>query len=371
MNARLLRVGIRAVVLISALATLTCRDKPQTLRSVTVVSWGGRYQDLLFSEWVIPAAEKARIPVDGQSYNGEYQTITRMAQSNTTSWDLVQVETFFAAQAKSAGLLEQFDPKPTGFLASDATASLAGYAYPTIGWSYVLAWNQAALDQRRLPAPSGWNAIWDFSRFPGKRALRDVPQGNIEMALLADGLSRADITNRLYKAADLSLVERAFKKLDGLHGQVVWWSSGDQVQRELENAGVTLAATWNGRVWLGRTRPLSGKQVGPDIRLDYRDAILDWDWWIVPKGSRNASLAARLVNELYHSPDGAIRFAQSMGYGPPIESWETRLKGQRELLELMPTTVENVSGQLVSDPSFWSKHYTHISERWTDWRARQ
>jgi len=349
---------------------LGCSKKEEE-GQVTVVSWGGKYQEALFEFWVNPAAEKAHVKVQGRSYTGEYNTITRMIESETVTWDLVQVETFYAAQAKEKGLLEEFSTKidAKNIAMKYGLGDLGAYAYPVIGWSYALAWNQSVLDAipENPPSPNGWKDFWDLDKFPGKRALRDVPQGNIEIALLADGMSIDEVVEQLYKEQNLNLLERAFSKLDHIKNEVVWWTSGDQIQRELESGGITLAATWNGRVWNARTNPLLKNQ-HPDIRINYEQAILDYDWWIIPKGAKNPMMASKLVASLYEHIDGAVSFAKTMGYGPPIRGWDKSVHNQ-VLVNIMPTTEKNMEAQLASDPVFWAKHYREITDQWSKWRA--
>jgi putative spermidine/putrescine transport system substrate-binding protein len=212
--------------------------------------------------------------------------------------------------------------------------------------------------------------LWDFRQYPGKRALRDVPQGNIELALIASGMSKEDVADQLYVHEDLGLLDQAFEKLDEIRDNIIWWESGNQIQRELEGSRVILAATWNGRVWAATKTPLTAPKDKPDVRLTYNDAVLDYDWWIIPKGSKNPRLAAELVSSLYAHPEGASRFADALGYGPPIRGWESLLPHNPSLVQQMPTTEKNMNQQLMSNPDFWAKYYTEISERWRLWRAK-
>lgn len=365
----------RAPLLASALLLYGVSSWGQdTPEIVTTVSWGGQYQKALFEDWILPRAKSLGVTVRGQSYSGEYKTITEMVQSGTVTWDLVQVETFYAALARDLGILEKFDPpvSPGRISLPLQIQTLQDYAFPTIGWSYVLAWNHDVLTSRLQESrePNSWNDLWNYRQFPGQRALRDTPQGNIEIALLADGLTKEQIVEQLYKQHDFSLVDRAFRKLDEIRDQTIWWESGDQLQRELETGRATLVAAWNGRVWLARHKPITRPNTTFDIRLTFKDAILDHDWWIIPKGAPNAKVAAKLVNALYDDINGAIKFARSLGYGPPIKGWDNQIRREDELYTYMPTTTDNLRDQLPLSPDFWAKHYTELADRWTRWKAK-
>jgi putative spermidine/putrescine transport system substrate-binding protein len=350
---------------------LGCSKKDNN--EIVVVSWGGQYQDALFNDWVLPSAKNSKINIIGRSYTGEYKNVTRMIESKSIAWDLIQVETFYAAEAMNSKLLEKFDPPvPRDKIVESVNfKGLGDYAFPTIGWSYVLAWNNNVINKLPLKPgpPQTWKDFWDVKKYPGKRALRNTPQGNIEIALFADGLSGEDIRTSLYEKNDLELVDRALKKLDQIKKDILWWKAGDQIQRDLESGNVVLAATWNGRVWLARRNPLTEPRKTFDVQLNYNQAILDYDWWIIPKGSKHIQEASRLINGLYDNMPGAIKFANDLGYGPPIKGWEDS-NIDKDLLKYMPTTKDNSSKQLVSDPNFWQRNHTEISEKWQAWQSK-
>jgi putative spermidine/putrescine transport system substrate-binding protein len=363
------------LLIVTAILFASCSPAPNN-QEATVVSWGGVYQKALFDNWVLPSAKNIDLTVSGQAYGGEYENITTMVKTGSVTWDLVQVETFYAATAYKQGLLEKFDPviPPTDLVPLDQSAKkLLPYAYPTIGWSYVISWNELVLAKRAgngVDAPSGWVDFWDLDKYPGKRALRNVPQGNIEAALFAAGLTASEIRQRLYTNKDFTVLDIAFKKLDELKGNIIWWKSGNQVQRELESGRATLVAAWNGRVWNAINTPLLENSMPTKYHVQYKNGILDYDWWIIPKGAKNKSGASKLVKEMYKNLDGAIKFSHVMGYGPPNSGWETRISSDSALVKYMPTTGENMGLQFKIDPVFWAEHHRYIADRWESWKAR-
>ncbi|MGO8077848.1 extracellular solute-binding protein, partial [Rhizobium leguminosarum] len=71
--------------------------------------------------------------------------------------------------------------------------------------------------------------LFDTAKFPGKRTFyKWSAPGVIEEALLADGVA----ADKLYPL-DL---ERAFKKLDTIKSDIVWWSGGAKSQQLLASA---------------------------------------------------------------------------------------------------------------------------------------
>ncbi len=80
-------------------------------------------------------------------------------------------------------------------------------------------------DKFKGDGPSTIADIFDLEKFPGKRALEKRPVNNLEWALIADGVSKEDV----YDVLDTEEgVDRAFKKLDTIKDQVIWWTKGAQ-----------------------------------------------------------------------------------------------------------------------------------------------
>ena len=64
-----------------------------------------------------------------------------------------------------------------------------------------------------------------MAKYPGKRGLRKGVQGNLEIALMADGVAPGDVYRTL-RGSDG--VARAFRKLDQLKPYLVFWPIGDR-----------------------------------------------------------------------------------------------------------------------------------------------
>ena len=77
--------------------------------------------------------------------------------------------------------------------------------------------------------PKTWADLFDAEKFPGKRTFyKWSAPGVIEAALLADGVA----PDKLYPL-DL---DRAFKKLDTIKDDIIWWIGGAQSQQLLASA---------------------------------------------------------------------------------------------------------------------------------------
>ena len=81
-----------------------------------------------------------------------------------------------------------------------------------------------------------------MKNFSGKRTFyKWSAPGVLEIALLADGVA----PDKLYPL-DL---DRAFRKLDTIKSEIVWWSGGAQSQQLLASGEASVGQFWNGRVF--------------------------------------------------------------------------------------------------------------------------
>ena len=82
--------------------------------------------------------------------------------------------------------------------------------------SLVLAW-----DRDKFPTTPTWSDFWDVARYPASAACAAGRAGNLEIALMADGVSPGDVYRTLRTDDG---VDRAFRKLDQIKPYLVWWT---------------------------------------------------------------------------------------------------------------------------------------------------
>jgi putative spermidine/putrescine transport system substrate-binding protein len=114
------------------------------------------------------------------------------------------------------------------FLAEAASDCGAGAYVSTT----ILAW-----DNQKLQGTPGWVDFWDVTKHPGRRGLYKGARGNLEIALLADGVAAADVYRTLRTSEG---VDRAFRKLDQLKPYIVWWDQPSQPAQLLASAKVLM-----------------------------------------------------------------------------------------------------------------------------------
>lgn len=232
------------------------------------------------------------------------------------------------------------------------------YGVPALFYSVVLGY-----DARKLGAspPRGWTAFWDTTKYPGPRALASGSHGAagglFEIALLADGVP----ASQLYPLD----IDRAFRSLDKIRPAILkFWVSGAEPVQLLVDAQVRLASAWNGRI-----ADLQSK--GVPIANTWDEAILQYDYWLVPKGAKNPENAMKFL-AFVARPESQAKFAQLITYAPTNPRAYEFISHERA--SQLPTSPALRKSHIVQDYTWWSaegsagKSNQQLAvERWEQW----
>jgi putative spermidine/putrescine transport system substrate-binding protein len=317
------------------------------LKGTTVVftSWGGAYQDAEKVSYCAPfeKATGAKVVQDGPMNVAKFRA---MASSGTPDWDVVDITGGFLEVAAKDGLLEKIDPKLVT-LSRIEPRFVHDYGVGCIVWSYNLGYSTTAFPNG---APTTWADLFDLKKFPGKRTVLDQPVASLEVALLADGVA----PDKLYPLD----VDRAFKKLDAIKGQTVFWSTNSQSQQLFVDREVVAGIILNGRVY-------DAAQKGAKIALSWEQNIQAVDYLVVPKGSKNRDAAMRLIDTMTVA-DNQAKVANLIAYSPTnIEAYKTI---DPKLEPWLCTTPENTKKGFIMSQLYWRDHLKVLTERWTAWK---
>src|SRR5215469_16986902 len=266
-------------ILASAFAVAVSLAQPAAAGGeLTIMASGGAWQAALHQAWFEPFAKEMSIKLNEQEYLGDLGKIRAMVETGDVPVDLVTVETATVLQGCDTGVLERLDYSKI----ADRSKFIAGSALDCGSgldvYGDVLAYDSTVLKE----APTSVLDIFDVKRFPGKRALRKFPAQNLEWALMADGVPIADVYKVL---ATPEGVARAFKKLDTIKNDIVWWEAGAQPPQLLASHEVVMTTAWNGRIQ---------NAVDTDKKpfaIVWNDQIIEYDMIAVPKGAKHADLA--------------------------------------------------------------------------------
>ncbi|MDM3886487.1 polyamine ABC transporter substrate-binding protein [Pseudomonas sp. BCRC 81390] len=332
-------------VLSASLLTLACQAA-QAADSLNFVSWGGTTQDAQKEAWAVPFTKATSIKVvqDGPT---DYGKLKAMVESGNVQWDVVDVEADFALRAASEGLLEPLDFNQIKRDKIDPRF-VSDHGVGSFFFSFVLGYNEGKLGANK---PLDWTALFDTKTYPGKRALYKWPSpGVLELALLADGVA----PDKLYPL-DL---DRAFKKLDTIKQDIVWWGGGAQSQQLLASGEASLGQFWNGRVY-------ALQQDGAPVGVSWKQNLVMADFLVVPKGARNKDAAMKFLANA-SSAEGQAEFANKTAYAPV--NVDSVAKLDKDLAQNLPTAY--AQDQVTLDFAYWAKNGQAIAARWNEWLVK-
>ena len=219
---------------------------------LTVISWGGAYtasQQKAYHEPYMMKNPSVKILNDDSASEGLAKLRAQVEAGNVT-WDLVDMVAADAITACDEGIALEIDHDKLLAAAPDGTPASKDFGdtivspcfVPNIVYSTTFGYRTDKLKT----APTSIADVFDLKKFPGKRSLEKKPIGNLEWALLADGVP----IEKIYDVLDTEEgVKRAFKKLDTIKSEVVWWTKGAVPTQLLADGEVVMASAYNGRLF--------------------------------------------------------------------------------------------------------------------------
>jgi putative spermidine/putrescine transport system substrate-binding protein len=306
--------ALRALTLAAALAAPAA-----WAQQLTVVSWGGSYQEGQSKALFQPASKVMKITVKEETYTG-LADLRLKVKSGAVTWDLV-----------SSGSGSSFAPG----MATD-------YCVGSDVFSTVLAWNTKTYGDK---GPQSWADFWDVKKFPGKRAYRKGVAGALEPALMADGVP----PNKVYEVLSApGGIERAIKKIKELKPHIaVWWSSGAQHAQLMKDGEVDLTTGWNGRF------DVVAKD-GGKVAYTFNQGLLDYDCFGIPKGAPNKDLAMKFLAEI-SKPSYQAEFTKYITYGPTNRRAYDLGTIDAAYAKRLPSHPENAAKQVPIDIEWYAK----------------
>ena len=364
MRRKVLKSAIGAAVGVASLGLLA---SAASAKDLTVVSWGGAYTKSQVKAYHEPYTAKTGTVIRSEDYNGGLAEVKAQVEAGNVTWDLVDVELSDAIRGCDEGLLEPIDlsvlpPAPDGTPAKDdfLKGTLYDCAVATIVWSTVYAYDTTKFN----PGPTTMADFFDTKKFPGKRGMRKTPKANLEFALIADGVKPADVYDLLNTPEG---VDRAFKKLDTIKGDVIWWEAGAQPPQMLADGEVVMTTAYNGRIF----NAIASEKKPFEIVWDGQ--VWDLDLWVIPKGAPNKDEALKFI--AYSTDTQRLADQASwISYGPARKS-SVPLIGKHAEAGIamgphMPTAPDNFKNALQNDFEFWADHQDELNERFNAWLAQ-
>ena len=359
-KSRLQRIGLFAIatffVFTGSLQAEPIAGKPP----LTVASRGGTYTKNQMLAFVNPYREMKNRWVNVEDHNGGLAQIRTQVGSLNVKWDVVNIEIGHAIRACKEGLLEKIDHSVLGRSAVDDfyPDALQDCAVGQIIAAIVIAYNP---DQLSSAKPSTVADFFDVERFPGARGLRNSPVGNLEWALMADGVP----VDQVYQVLSTdSGVDRAFKVLDRIKENIVWWEEGSQPLELLLNRKVVMTSAYSGRIF-NAIRDRS-----EDLAIVWDGQVRDAEVWVIPKGTANLKEALDFI-VFASDPKRMAVHAELNAYAPVRKSAMAFVDDS--VREYLPTAKENVGNVIGMGYKWWTtnKKAIEIEARFAQWRAEK
>ena len=334
-----------------AVASLLATGNAQADSKLSIVTFGGAYETAVQKAYLAPFTEATGIDFNLEAYDGGLAKLAAMVQANNTTWDIIDLESNDAIAGCDEGLLMKLDKASLGDTSDFIPGSISDCAVASMVWSTVYAYDTSKL----ASAPSQINDFFDTQAFPGKRGVRKSPKGTLEWALLADGVSKDEVYQVLGTPAGL---DRAFNKLDSIKKDIIWWESGAQAPQLLADGAVVMTQAYNGRIL-----DAMQKDAKP-FAIVWDGQVYDFEWWGVPKGSKNAKAAADFI-AFASKPEVISQLSRYIAYAPPRT--EALPLIEADILKNLPTATDNFSNAVQVDANFWTDNFDAINKRFQVW----
>ncbi|OAF17050.1 spermidine/putrescine ABC transporter substrate-binding protein [Bradyrhizobium centrolobii] len=322
---------------------------------LTVTSFGGPAQDANRKVIFEPFSKASGIKVNEDVFNGEISKIRAMVESKSVSWDVVDLYPGLAGQLCAEGTLEPIDWKKLGL---DRANFMEGET-TDCGVPEVVTGKVIAYDKDKFPSgPKTVADFFDTKKFPGKRGLQRRPVENLEWALIADGVPLEDVYNILGTPAG---VERAFKKLDTIKQDIVWFQTSSQAMQLLADGQVVMAAAYSHRI------VDAVKSSGKHFQIMWDTQQLSMGVWVIPTGSPHRDAAYKFL-AFAGLPRPQANFANIMPCGPTNK--EALALVDSAILPDLPNAPGHMASALMINAEFWAEKSDELTQRFTVWVAK-
>jgi len=336
---------------------------------LTVVTWGGSYEESQRAAYFRKFTELKGVPIEVVRYDGGVKPLrAHLKENDPPHWDVIDMLMADARSACDAGLLEPFDPSilapaPDGTPAREDfdDGAIMECAIAQTVFSTVIAY-----DDRAFPGakPQSVADFFDLAAFPGRRALRKAPVGLFEWALRAYGVPRRQIYNLLSTERGFQL---AFRKLNQIRPRLEWWESGAEPVRMLKEGRVAMATAYNGRVFHAQAVE------NAPISVIWDSQLLDYTTWAIPKGTPQKDLAERFIRFATRTANLGDQ-ANRISYGPTRESARKRIGRHVEtgvpMRPHMPTAPRHLDKAIRQDHGWYAQTEDLRWRRFEAWLNR-
>ena len=354
--------------LVAAIGILVCASlaaAQQKKKTLTIASWGGAYAQSQQIAYIRPFKKDTGIDITLVYHGGKPALLGKGREYRFGNWDLVDVSADALEAGCRDGLLEPI-PKNALTTAKDGTPAAKDFlegalhecGVGSVAWSSLIVYDKRSFKKKQ---PSRAADFFDLEQFPGKRALKRSARYTLELALLADGVRPDKIYSELASKAGLA---RAFKQLESIKDNIVWWNRSDEPLKLLGERKVVMATAFNGRAF--------GSMISKHRSLDmlWDGQIYTMDSWAIPRSSKNKVAALEFI-AFATRPDRLAKQAKWFPYGPVRKS-ALKLVGnhaeiEMDMLAYLPTNQAHLKRALRVDAKWWMEREQALEAKFSAW----
>ena len=358
----------RSLAACLALAGLVAGTWAAAQDRMTMVSWGGAYGRATDRALLQPFGAATGTRVSMEDFNGGLAEIRAQVETGNVHWDVVDLESADAIRGCDEGLLEELD---FGDLfpdqdAAEAAADFLPGMLSDCGVGLIVYSTVYAFHRDHFPGekPSTMADFFDLERFPGRRGMRRSPYGNLEFALVADGVP----VDRVYEVLSApGGIDRAFAKLDPIKEHVVWWEAGAQPPQMLADGEVLMTTAYNGRLFNAQVVE------NQPFEIVWDGQVLDHAQLVIVAGAPNLDTALEFL-ALAARPESMAAMSRYISYSPVRRSAlalvTTHEETGVEMQPHMPVTPARLERSVINDWAWWADYGDEVNERFGAWLAR-
>ena len=267
--------------LVAAVAILALSFGSAAARDLTIVARGSLAVDATREVFAKPFTAATAIATQVKGWDGGIDSLRTQAKTPDNPWDLVMVDSDELSAGCAEGLFEKLDWSAIGGKDHYLPQAVSDCGAGVDVTSLVLAW-----DRDKFPGTPGWPEFWDVAKYPGKRGLFRGVQGNLEFALIADGVAPGDVYKVLATADG---VDRAFRKLDQLKPYIVWWQDGAEAAHILASGDVLMTSAFAGPI------AVVNRTAHRNFGVQWSASLYEVQSWAIMKASPNLREAIQFL----------------------------------------------------------------------------
>jgi putative spermidine/putrescine transport system substrate-binding protein len=323
---------------------------------LNIVSWGGTYTASQMRAYVNPYRDTTEQPVQVDRYAGGLDEIEAQVEAENVKWDVVDVGLSNAIRGCREGLFEKIDHSqlPATKDGTPASEDFREGMLPECAVGQNVFSNVIAYHTERWPnvePPDSAEAFFNTTKYKGRRGMRRNPRGNLELALIADGVAPDEVYDVLSTEQGL---QRAFNKLRSIAPSIVWWEDAGAPSQLLEKEKVAMTTGFNGRL----QRSIENK--GKPFEIIWDGQTMDYELWTIVKGSPHKEAAMDFI-KFASQPLRQAAQANFIYYGPARKSAMGMVQGT--LKELLPTAEDNMQTAVRINHDWWAENQKELNKR--------